>query len=66
MMPMTISDDLLDPDLLNDAIHTLSRQPDGERALAAARLQAVRDDVCSRTDDCRRCPVECRLSYHAA
>ncbi|MCW2246666.1 hypothetical protein M2352_002257 [Azospirillum fermentarium] len=67
MMPMTITDDLLDPDLLNDAIHTLSRQPDGTRPLAAVRrLQAVRDGVCSRTDDCRRCPVECRLSYHAA
>lgn len=66
MAPMTISDDLIDPDLLNDAIHTLSHQTDGTRSLAAARLQAVRDDVCGRTDDCRRCPVACRLSYHAA
>lgn len=66
-MPMTISDEPLDPSLLDDAIDTLARQPGGGRAQAAARrLLAVRDDVCSRADDCRRCPVECRLSYHAA
>lgn len=59
---MTISRDLLD-----DAILCLSRQPETERVRKVRRrLQAVRDGVCDRAEDCPRCPVNCRLTVHVA